>query len=115
MPKPRLTEEEKKQRRRDCSYRYFEQKRARGGKRLGRIGEEVPEERTPTPKYETVYVAWVIPLRGDPIQIGPYKSKHVTLKARFKTVRKLIEENNARDFDIRLLGMHEESQLEEDD
>lgn len=59
------------------------------------------------------YASWVIPLVGDPIQIGPFKSKHVTLKARYRIVKKLVAEKNARDFDIRLLGMYENGQLED--
>lgn len=116
MPRPKLTDEEKKQRRRDFSYRHFEQKRARGGKKTGRIGEKLkPEDKTPPPKIKIVYVAWVIPLVGDPIQVGPFKSKHVTLKARYRIVKKLVAEKNAKDSDIRLLGMYEKGLLEDSD
>ena len=60
-------------------------------------------------------IAWVWPVVGDPIQVGPFKSRSVTLRLRFKAVKKLVEENNARPLDICMLEMYESGLLEEDE
>ena len=57
------------------------------------------------------FCSWVIPLVGDPIRVGPFKSPYVTFATRYRIVRKLAQQNNARPLDIQLLGMFDAGEL----
>jgi len=117
----KYTEEEKLIRKRAADKRTARKRSAM--KRLGNVrlrvefdmvnkaGERVEIRANYRTNYETTYAAWVIPLVGDPIQVGPFKSPFVTFTARYRIVRKLVEQNNARPLDVRLLGMYDRGEL----
>lgn len=98
------TQEEIKQARRDYSYNHWLKTKSRGGSSIGRKGFVPPP---PKPKYAVRYGSSVQPLVGERILIGPYKSKKIVMARRIETVKELIEQGNAREFDVKWLALYE--------
>lgn len=60
------------------------------------------------------YACFVQPLNGDVILIGPYKNKKAAMVKRMKTVQELMEQGNAREFDVRWLALYEQGFFDDD-
>lgn len=88
---PNETEEEKRERKRGYAYKHWASRY--------RVGVDVRRSRK-MGYYKPSYFAWIFPLVGEPIIIGPACSHETALSKRIRAIRKLIEENNAREFDV---------------
>ena len=96
-----LTTEQKKERHRKYAHDHFLRTKC--------VFRDKPKQKLPTK-----YGCWVQPLNGDFILIGPFKNKKAAMAKRMKTVRELIAEGNAREFDIKCLELYEQGFFEDD-
>lgn len=97
---------EEKQKARDRSYARFLAKKCV-------YKQEQLKKKAAVIKYPSTFTAWIFPLDGEPIMVGPFKNKKVVLKQRFQIIQKLAVENNARESDLRSLVLYLDGSLDD--
>jgi hypothetical protein len=103
---PSETEEEKRARRAAYSYAHFVRCKKKTSTILPKRTGSVYHERK-CGRYKSTYIAWVIPLNGDPISTKTSGSLDTVINRRIAIIKQLIEDGNAREFDILWLKRHE--------